>query len=811
VTGAHENEIHEEDVAELRLALVLNGGVSLAVWMGGVTQELDLLRRASNRNIEPSDEEREVFEIWRELTSGRRVVIDVIAGTSAGGLNGVLLATAIARGASLPPLLETWRKAADVGTLMDGSDYNTVLNGSVIDQEMKTALDTIRPLGLPTNPVTLFVTATALDGDCRAFKDSYDDQFGVRDHRRIYRFRHDPDIVGYRKYGKEWREVVSESGINDFEGPAMPGAGRMQRLTLKRQGPPEENTDAEDNTAALVLAARATASFPGAFSPVNDRDLVTRSHRVHPSSREVRASYVMDGGVLNNAPFGPVLDAITQRQLHGPVERVVAYIVPSAAEEAEQAPGQECGDMPPKEVFLHAVRYSGEINFRSGAEELDDRIKGSIRDIRQEVFRRIWECSSERDSLTEAASSILDHYRRRRAWAGVWEVRRRIADAGSVTELVAAPDTADPAIKEILQGKRNWIPASDALSRPAASDWGWGLMPAVRSIHVLRTHLHELLQDKDRREELSAEQRRALARAAGAITDQLRRAMTLTETVRMQLHEQRPHGGVLSPEEAADHLCGVFQDMSIPEKVHDMITKSLDEFLGAMRIINPSIREAANDALSCCLVTEVLTQSFVPPTEILRPLTPKFSFLRIGPDFLGPLFHEDRFRHLGARKLYGLRLQHFGAFLEEDWRKSDFVWGRLDAAHHLIRLLVKGERERADAEERLHEAILRSETPDSPQVRRSHLDWMERNLEELSAPDNTLVTHEKRKILDTLTQKAFFAANGVGPVPEGHYWSRDRRKHRRIRRRARLYWAATWPVRRRMWATYTRGGSRDRT
>ena len=32
---------------EVRIALVLNGGVSLAVWMGGVTHELDLIRRAS--------------------------------------------------------------------------------------------------------------------------------------------------------------------------------------------------------------------------------------------------------------------------------------------------------------------------------------------------------------------------------------------------------------------------------------------------------------------------------------------------------------------------------------------------------------------------------------------------------------------------------------------------------------------------------------------------------------------------------------------------------------------------------------------
>ena len=36
---------------QLRIALVLNGGVSLAIRMGGVTHELDLLRRASHAAV----------------------------------------------------------------------------------------------------------------------------------------------------------------------------------------------------------------------------------------------------------------------------------------------------------------------------------------------------------------------------------------------------------------------------------------------------------------------------------------------------------------------------------------------------------------------------------------------------------------------------------------------------------------------------------------------------------------------------------------------------------------------------------------
>src|SRR3954465_15601407 len=94
---------------EIRIALVLNGGVSLAVWMGGVTHELDLIRRASGAAGAPKAQsyDEELAARWRELCrrggERRRVVVDVIAGTSAGGLNGSLLATAISNGSTLDP------------------------------------------------------------------------------------------------------------------------------------------------------------------------------------------------------------------------------------------------------------------------------------------------------------------------------------------------------------------------------------------------------------------------------------------------------------------------------------------------------------------------------------------------------------------------------------------------------------------------------------------------------------------------------------------------------------------------------------
>ena len=90
VAGATEHEI--------RIALVMNGGVSLAVWMAGVAHELDLIRRATTEGSPPSQEYDEpVARRWRDLlqrpgADPRRLVVDVIAGTSAGGLNGALFA-----------------------------------------------------------------------------------------------------------------------------------------------------------------------------------------------------------------------------------------------------------------------------------------------------------------------------------------------------------------------------------------------------------------------------------------------------------------------------------------------------------------------------------------------------------------------------------------------------------------------------------------------------------------------------------------------------------------------------------------------
>jgi hypothetical protein len=61
---------------DVRLALVMNGGVSLAIWIGGVTHEIDRLRRAGYAALRELDGATGVGE-WKELTEALDVAASV--------------------------------------------------------------------------------------------------------------------------------------------------------------------------------------------------------------------------------------------------------------------------------------------------------------------------------------------------------------------------------------------------------------------------------------------------------------------------------------------------------------------------------------------------------------------------------------------------------------------------------------------------------------------------------------------------------------------------------------------------------------
>jgi predicted acylesterase/phospholipase RssA len=81
-----EDRLDDVPIDELRFAVVLNGGVSLAVWMGGAVYELDRLTRSEGDDT--------AITPYSALLAFTRSTVraDVMAGSSAGGINGAALA-----------------------------------------------------------------------------------------------------------------------------------------------------------------------------------------------------------------------------------------------------------------------------------------------------------------------------------------------------------------------------------------------------------------------------------------------------------------------------------------------------------------------------------------------------------------------------------------------------------------------------------------------------------------------------------------------------------------------------------------------
>ena len=122
--------------------MVIYGGASLAVYMHGVTKELFKLVQASKKvrdrvessehvdsplyetsqSAKPASDTEDVYAelLWKmNQTREFRVVIDVIAGASAGAINGSMLAKALVHDLPLDAQTAVWLDKADVEHLTD--------------------------------------------------------------------------------------------------------------------------------------------------------------------------------------------------------------------------------------------------------------------------------------------------------------------------------------------------------------------------------------------------------------------------------------------------------------------------------------------------------------------------------------------------------------------------------------------------------------------------------------------------------------------------------------------------------------------
>lgn len=608
---------------EVRLALVLNGGVSLAIWIGGVTREIDAARRAT-----PGDDD-DTSPLYHALFTAldQDVVVDVIGGASAGGINGVLLAAAIYNDVPLGDLRETWISLGDFRTLLRSPTLPnppSLMKGEeVVLPALEKELNNLWSGNVTSqNWLYLYVTATDLFGYDTAFHDSEGRTFAERDHRRVFTFQHEAATAPIPVSGEL--------------------TGTMRRVVWFN------NDDARE---LLVRAARGSSSFPVAFE----------AHGLKIEDDEVVVDrWLVDGGILDNQPFNPVLDRISVLPGDRPVKRSVMYVVPYVTEVGEKAADvplvvtaratySAASSLPrdlPKLQGLKRVEHEAESHSAAAAERL--RMLNAL----------------PGQNLVMAATALFESYR-----------AARIAASQVVFELWAHPDfqpgtgviAQDPAqslpplprtIAPSPLSVVPWVP--NELAWPSDDLWQWGLAPAERVAGWALL----LFRDADEANpEIDLVPHRSFA-------------SHLVALVRDAKVEARAAFRLLP--RAEDQLARA-------SEAYTQIAETLVELESQFVELDGLLSSVGRSVQRLLYLEVVLNGVTVQDDETPRP----FDFVFASAGVRNSLGHQAE---KPAAKLAGLKLGHFAGFLKRSWRANDWLWGRLDGVEHVLRATVDAKR-----------------------------------------------------------------------------------------------------------------------
>jgi len=419
---------------ELRLAVVIYGGASLAVYMHGVTKELLKLVRASKVLHEMGrdramgaaytdgpdhrspDTESVYFELLKQINAKThfRVVLDVITGASAGAINGVMLAKAIIDDSLLDAQTPTWLSDADVeymgretsrwkkwylypllrilffwlprdigansetreklARVVRSSWFQPPLSGARLSHIFFNALDQMSKTRRPGS--TLLPPGARLD-----------------------MYASVTDLAGYSRTVRLHDELLAR----ETEHAAYCRLSHLETEDGRRV------TDFDDaNTPALVWVGRASSSYAGAFEPFHNaemREVLSERKREWPGEQKFlhynvfvqdgtpaarlfdpADRYFVDGGIVNNKPFAAALAALGYRPADRHVERCIVYIEPDPISEEVVHPERHLGYLSTIRAALSTIPRNQPI--------VDDLNAIVGQDARARMNRRIVEANS---------------------------------------------------------------------------------------------------------------------------------------------------------------------------------------------------------------------------------------------------------------------------------------------------------------------------------------------------------------------------------------------------------------------------------
>ncbi len=394
---------------EIRFAIVMYGGVSLAVYISGVAQELLHLVRATAPDPDPKhpgqarwtdDDLTPVERVYREAARriddardgagsrslGTRFVVDVLSGTSAGGINAVFLGKALANDQPLEQLKELWLREGDFSHLVnDGGSAvpgvadevppQSLLNSRRMYVKLLEGLSGMDRVESPpegfvspyVEELDVFVTATDLAGLSLPLQLANALARETR-HRSVFQFSY----------------ASADSGLD----------------------PRNDFTAANDPF--LAFAARCTSSFPFAFEPMRLDDIddllaaVPPVPNTPPWRRSDHAAWAHftrdyqstgadpnppdpfaqrsfgDGGALDNKPFSWATESLLRRRADVVVDRKLVYVEPDP-DDRVPASAPDARPDAIKNVELQALMLPRQETIRDDLERVLERNRQIVR------------------------------------------------------------------------------------------------------------------------------------------------------------------------------------------------------------------------------------------------------------------------------------------------------------------------------------------------------------------------------------------------------------------------------------------------
>ncbi|WP_434442267.1 patatin-like protein [Lentzea sp. E54] len=666
---------------EVRFAVVLNGGVSLAVWMGGVVLELDRLTRPGS-----------TYQPLLDLV-GCTARADVIAGTSAGGINGAALALSqVNKHADLSRLRDLWAEQGRMEQLLRTpfrGEPASLLKGDEFFlprlQEALARLTTdFEPTEAHERPIDLRITTTLLGGVPMTSYDDLGQPLSQSVHQGSFSFRRDP---------YDW---VSEDTRDDFR----PGV-------------------LDERVRQLALAARSSASFPFAFEP----SFIPVGGQATPDKPDMsdvaswanggdRSRFAVDGGVLVNTPTREALAAIDRMPADGPVRRVMLLVFPHA-EPLGSEPQADTADKPMTTVSSGArllSAMSSQAN-RTYVEKIEEhnRRAASSRGGRMALLERL-HAGGENvvDEVYSLADKLFGHYE---------DVEIRLAARQLTAQQFALPEgnpanwSFERARRAAETAQRRWkeqhgvlpyVPGMRLPNTVCREDlgWEWGITMAER----LGSSALDLLK-------------RLVWVAPDGEADAMVTARRELHQVRAELRRLRADLFAWKPSDSLgegywtgrlasyhEHMIDGHLGLEVKAQVAEIgrvvgaagqVMSGLDEHrlklggLGCWHALLTPAATASEAGLSdgervlsrllaleiagTCLSDDASTGHDTPVELVQVSLQTRNAFARQS------ITADD--------KAGGASLSRFSGFLKRSWRVNDWIWGRLDGATMLCRVL----------------------------------------------------------------------------------------------------------------------------